>query len=333
MGQFKILVEDINCLENVSDILVSNFGLARMNDVNSNYEWSIFDYRTTDEMTGPVSPVVWRFKETEPYRFIINVSQFFSIKEYEIFRNILLKVSEYLNQPIQLIGDSYCPWTDNELSIVSDIDFPSYPFAERRGSEAGCFHAYHRFRNKIEDFKKVMSISNSAIDWRNNSDVLYGNTNPTDSLNQYVIPFLFGIYESYMKDTLWSLYWHSDDAIKSSYESLSKEKKNGIGPIEDLIKRDYDKYEKRSVLSLKALMDSFFILFENTEMTKVISLNDMGRLRALIDRRKLYAHRGSNFMFYKREQLFSDIDLIETCVERLYDYILEKHGWNISKCF
>jgi hypothetical protein len=333
MTQFKIHVKDINCIESISDILVSSFGLTRLENSKSNLEWTVFDYQSADEMNSSVSPVVWRFNESEPYSFIINVSQFFSITEYLKFREILLAVSDFLNQPIQLSGNSFCPWTNEEILIRSLNDFPSYPYIVRRGSEAGCFHAYHRFQNSIVEFKRVMKISNDSIDANNSVNKLYGFNNPTDSLNQYVIPFLFGIYESYMKDTLWCLHWHSDDIVKGNYKAVTNDSKSKLKPIKDLINLDFSKYERRSVLSLKALLDSFFLLLENTVMTNVIDLDKLGRLGALIDRRKLYAHRGANLIFYKRTDLFSDIELIETSVNSFYDFIVQKNGWNSSKEF
>lgn len=333
MTQFKIHVEDINCLESVSDILVSNFGLTRLENSKSNFEWTVFDYQSTDEMSGPVSPVIWRFNESEPYSFIINVSQFFSIKEYGKFREILLAVSDYLNQHIQLIGDSFCPWTDKEILIRSLNDFPSYPYIERRGSEAGCFHAYDRFRKNITDFRRVMTIANTSINQNASVNRLFGFNNPTDKLNQYVIPFLFGIYESYMKDTLWCLYWHSGESLKQEYKRLCNDKTSKLKLIDILIKQDHDKYVKRSVLNLDSLFNSFFVLLDYKVMADIFGIEMLGQLGSRIGRRNLYAHRSFSYMFYKFEDIQSDIELIEARVEKLYDFMINKYRWNSSKSY
>jgi hypothetical protein len=324
MNQYKIGVSDIKCIDSLSDLLESDLLFSKVPSTDSNYEWIYFDYKTTDEMAGPVRLGVFSFSQSDTYSFIVNVPHNYSIKEYEIICDVVKKVSFFLKAPIY--------WNDGRSEILIVDEFPSYPYLERRGAEAGCFHAYDRFRKNISDFKRVITIANTSIDGNASIDRLGGFADPVHQLNQYVIPFLFGIYESYLKDTLWCLYWHSDESLKVEYKKFSK-KNSKLKVFNILTQLDHAEYEKKSVLNLSPLLNSFFVLLDYKLMAEIFGTEMLGQLGSRIERRNLYAHRSFSYMFYKFDNLQSDIELIEAFVEKLYDFMIDKYGWNSSKSY
>ncbi len=290
----------------------------------SEYDFSKSDYRTTDEMYHGVNIGFVAAVIADVDIYAMHIPQNFSYKDYEEIRTTFLNLSSLLKRPISLDRSIGSLEKEQERIIHSVSNFPEYPFIKRHRAEAGCFHAYFDFQKKLNDFKKTISIVQDSIERTKLSNELEI-FNPLNKVNQYVIPFLSGIYEAYMKDTVRSLWYHSSNAVKTEYEKHSNDKSSKLTPIKT-VKSDYEIHARHSVLNLKNLLHSFCILLEYINMYELLGVHTCTKLSGIIDGRHFIAHRASTKVLKNNESLWNDLEVIEVAVEKLYSFLVEKYG-------